>query len=239
MRLRFVLLSIALQLHDNNNGSNQGVDAFVNPKPSITTRNPVVIVQNTLDPDSSSLDDELSMLMRQREQIEQRLSNDELSQLILQRDQIEQRLLQSNFQEAPTTTVADLAETELTREKLKREVEDAEKRRNLLEAQLEASKKKQELGKEELRKSLQERDDTRMVVREITGGSSGRSGLFPLASLSLGALALGRSALEARRKKQEGTNDCGCAIVFRLIHPSHFYYSNLPSCRERIWRASA
>lgn len=199
MRLRFVLLSIAL-LRDNNGGL--GVDAFVNPQPSITTRHPVV-VQNSIDPDSS-LDEELQYLMQQRDQIEQRFaSNDELSQLLLQRGQLEQRL-KSNFQEsAPTTTVANLADSELAREKLKREVEDAEKRRKALEAQLDLSKKKQEMGKAELRKAVQERDVTRSAVREITGGTTG---LFPVATLSLGALAAGRSALEQRRKKLEGTN---------------------------------
>lgn len=108
---------------------------------------------------------------------------------------------ESEFNSFSQNVIADLADSELAKEKLRRELEAAESRRKQLELQLEASKTKQQIGRKQLENSMRERDMSRTEVREITGGS----GLFPLASLSVGAIALGRGALEQRRKKVEGT----------------------------------
>lgn len=111
---------------------------------------------------------------------------------------------ESQFNKTPQITISDLSEAELARQKLQLELEALQKKRNTIEKQMEEARQRQEKGKSQLRKSISERDLSRSELREITGGSN----FLPL-SLTLGAAALGRSVLEQRRKKVEGTIEMG------------------------------
>jgi hypothetical protein len=159
-----------------------GVDAFV-PHASVVARD--VARRATSIPDGD-FDAELRQLEWRR---------NELGNL-----KTEITVTESEFNSFSQNVIADLADSELVKEKLRRELEAAETRRKQLELQLEASKTKQQIGRQQLENSMKERDMTRNEIRDIKGGS----GLFPLASLSVGAIALGRSALEQRRQKVEG-----------------------------------
>jgi hypothetical protein len=120
---------------------------------------------------------------------------------------------ESEFNQTPQTTISELSEAELTRQKLQLELEALQKKRKLIENQMQETNNKQAKVKTQVQRSLREREISRSELRQVTGGSS----FLPLTT-TLGAIALGRGALEQRRKKVEGKRLCVYITILNCIH---------------------
>ena len=92
-----------------------------------------------------------------------------------------------------------LTEAEEARARLRAQVQQAEARRKRLQDEIDASNKAEVKGREKVQNAMSERDLARQQLRKVSGGAD----LFPVAGLTLGALAYGRSVLNQRRKKVE------------------------------------
>ena len=96
-------------------------------------------------------------------------------------------------------TDSGLSDAEAARAKLRQQVQEAEARRKRLQEEMEANKRQEEKGRQKLQSAISDRESSRRQLRQASGGAD----IFPVAGLTLGAIAYGRNVLEQRRKKVE------------------------------------